>query len=359
MYIVENDELIVDMRSSVGVGSEFGKTVGSMLRHGRVYSTPYCKSVKLDEKDIKIYAPLTGSWYKEKDPKDTQANEDLYIKTMSDIKKNAKRWQDEWNITFLQMIEKSANHMDDFFCMDYLPKIEHIVVVDSTSHLARIFAATLSSMLNVSVSHARKSNKELSVDFERIDDELKNRQIRLSDDEFEKERKKYISSTEAAIKNIIRMGSNGSFQIKGTGGRGFRRFIKGGFTHDGMKLFKTVLIVDDNVSEGWTIREISRSLLQSGIENVFGCALWKWGTPVDRPAETFHTVINREENEKRKKDERSADEEAFLEAVEELRERKEQGTFETKDIISIFRDIGVSLVPDNIKKARELLGLNK
>ena len=230
-YFVIDEKLVVDDCTQIGVGSDVGKTIGSMLRNGNVSTSPFLKTVKLDEKEIKIYAPLSGGWHKEKDQESTKKNENQYIATMQEIKRLSAHWNDQKDDSFVSLIEKSSTFMSDFFTSNGNEKIQHIVVAESTSALPLIFAWSLSQKLNVGISLAHKSRQSLEIDFEKIDNEVEKRKtdICMTDKKIEVLRQKYISGTKSAIKCCGKLGKETDFQIKGAGGAGYRRFIKGGY----------------------------------------------------------------------------------------------------------------------------------
>ena len=301
-YPIANPRLFLqdeDVEQDVGVGSSI------------ITSKPHIVRVELQDENltpetrtIEVVAALRGGWFKGKTDEEEKENRMAYTRTMGWIKSMATDLKAVNDPEFMKLLNKSADFLTSYIAKNK-KKIDYVVVAESTSTLGKQYAEILTKKLSAKFATldqtpviSQKSSSDMDVFYSRIKRELKGRfekQVghELSDEElqampqYKDEFAQYEKDTKSTIKSTHKAGQKAGtqFRIQGTGGRGFRRFIKGGFTLPGAERFagKTILVVDDNVSEGWTIRELARKVLLSGADDVFGAAVWKWGQPVEIP----------------------------------------------------------------------------
>jgi len=314
-YPIANPRLFLqdeDVEQDVGVGSSI------------ITSKPHIVRVELQDENltpetrtIEVVAALRGGWFKGKTDEEEKENIRAYTRTMGLIKSMATDLKANNDPEFIKLLNKSSDFLTSYIVKNK-KKIDYVVVAESTSTLGKQYAEILTKKLSAKFTTldqtpviSQKSSSDMDVFYSRIKQELKRRfekqvghelsdeelqampQYRDKFDQYEKETQRTIKSTHKAGQQ-----AGAQFRIQGTGGRGFRRFIKGGFTLPGAERFagKTILVVDDNVSEGWTIRELARKMLLSGANDVFGAVVWKWGQPVEIPG----TAVQRARDKKSK-----------------------------------------------------------
>ena len=288
-----------DNEDDVGVGSSI-VTAYPQITHVQLQD----EELNPQSREIEVISALRGGWYEGQTKEESDENRMAYTRTMGYIKSMASGLKANNDPEFKSLLERSANFLSSHIAKAK-KKIDYVVVAESTSSLGMQYAEVLAKKLGATFESlqqdpvlSKKTADNMEVFRLRIKHELKNRfekelGRKLSDEEltslpeYQQEFQNYEKRVLSTIKSTKNAGKKAGteFRIQGTGGQGFRRFIKGGFELPQPDRFagKTVLIVDDNVSEGWTIRELARQALLAGADDVFGAVVWKWGQPVELP----------------------------------------------------------------------------